>query len=122
MSEDKIESRRAFLKKLGNVAGASFALIPFIAENLCFSKDALDQFENDLEKIQVKKCQNEYDIRTYACSLNYRATGNCECYKGCGFNFHKVADCECYVACGSNFHRRRLCECSGSCGSNNSKD
>ena len=112
MSQDKIESRRVFLKNLSKAAGAAAFAVPLMAGDLCFSKEEIDKFENDLDNIQVKDSQSAEDNPQ---------TRNCECYGACGGNFHMVLDCTCYGGCGSNFHRINRCDCYGGCGGNYSQ-
>ena len=124
MSNDKLNSRRAFLKNLGKTAAATLAIVPFVTGNLCFSEETLNQIENDLGNIKVqdghKQGQND-DAFTCGCSAscgsNYAKNGRCECSGACGSNYSR-GNCECSGSCGTNYARNGYCECSSNCGTN----
>ena len=107
MAENKIESRRSFLKNLGKAAGAVAFAVPFTAENLCFSKETLDQIEGDLKTIQVTDNEQKDDNEH-----------NCNCYSNCGSTNYQQHKCECRGNCGVNYTKPcGRCECSADCGS-----
>ncbi len=87
MSQDRIESRRAFMKKFGKNAGTLVLMAPFIAmtdkEGVPTSK--MDEpSKNDCGDTCSKTCRNNcYDFCSYSCNRGCKGTCKYSCSGGC---------------------------------------
>ncbi len=90
MSQDNIESRRAFMKKFGKLVGAAAFAAPFVAMT---AKDAVAASET--EKPQKDGCEGCGNSCRGACIYNCTGTCRFDCYGTCAGSCHDFCRSSC---------------------------